>query len=260
MNGQRQLVFVTGEPGIGKTALVEAFLSQIDGDRDAAHRSWAMRGAVRRRRSLLAAARGARTTGSRGRGRTGGADPQAACADLADSVAGAAGRPGSRGRAAPSAGGHARPDAAGAGGGPGHPERATRPSSCSWKTCTGATRPRSTCWRGWPRRREAARLLVLGTYRPADVAAGAHPLRPVKQELQLHGHCEEMPLAFLSAAAVATYLAQRFPRHELSIGARARAASDDRRQPALRREHDRRSDCPGSDARGRRDVGAVRGR
>ena len=32
MNGQRQLVFVTGEPGIGKTALVEEFLSQFDGD------------------------------------------------------------------------------------------------------------------------------------------------------------------------------------------------------------------------------------
>jgi len=31
-NGQRQLVFVTGEPGIGKTALVEAFLAQIGED------------------------------------------------------------------------------------------------------------------------------------------------------------------------------------------------------------------------------------
>ena len=149
-DGQRQLVFVTGEPGIGKTALVEAFLSQIDGDAGAAHRAWAMRGALRRWRSLLAAARGARTIGSCGWGRTGCADPQAACADLADPVAGAAGRPGSRGRAAPSAGGHARPDAAGAGGGPGRPEHCRRPSSCSWKTCTGATLRRSTCWRGWP--------------------------------------------------------------------------------------------------------------
>src|SRR5437773_6543515 len=30
MTGQRQLVFVTGEPGIGKTALVEAFLADVD--------------------------------------------------------------------------------------------------------------------------------------------------------------------------------------------------------------------------------------
>src|SRR5215813_8877036 len=29
LNGQRQLVFVTGEPGIGKTALVESFLADI---------------------------------------------------------------------------------------------------------------------------------------------------------------------------------------------------------------------------------------
>jgi type IV secretory pathway ATPase VirB11/archaellum biosynthesis ATPase len=29
LNGERQLVFVTGEPGIGKTALVEAFLAEV---------------------------------------------------------------------------------------------------------------------------------------------------------------------------------------------------------------------------------------
>src|SRR5262249_29417637 len=63
------------------------------------------------------------------------------------------------------------------------------------------------------RRREAARLLVLGTYRPAHVAASAHPLRPVKQELEVHGHCEELPLEFLSVAAVREYLARRFPQH-----------------------------------------------
>jgi predicted ATPase/DNA-binding winged helix-turn-helix (wHTH) protein len=66
------------------------------------------------------------------------------------------------------------------------------------------------------RRREAARLLVLGTYRPADVAAdSAHPLKWVKHELQLHGHCDEIPLQFLSAAAVGQYLSRRFPGHGL---------------------------------------------
>jgi predicted ATPase len=63
------------------------------------------------------------------------------------------------------------------------------------------------------RRREIARLLVLGTYRPADVAVSAHPLRPMKQELQLHGHCEELPLEFLSVETVGEYLARRLPRH-----------------------------------------------
>jgi DNA-binding winged helix-turn-helix (wHTH) protein/predicted ATPase len=64
------------------------------------------------------------------------------------------------------------------------------------------------------RRRDASRLLVVGTYRPADVAA-AHPLRWVKHELQLHGDCHEIPLEFLSAAAVRDYLDRRFPGHAL---------------------------------------------
>ena len=66
------------------------------------------------------------------------------------------------------------------------------------------------------RRRDASRLLVLGTYRPAEVATvPAHPLRWIKQELQLHGHCDEMPLEFLSAAAVDQYICRRFPKHAL---------------------------------------------
>ena len=35
------------------------------------------------------------------------------------------------------------------------------------------------------RRREPARLLILGTYRPGDVLASNHPLRAVVQELQI---------------------------------------------------------------------------
>lgn len=66
------------------------------------------------------------------------------------------------------------------------------------------------------RRRESARLLVLGTYRPADVAAAtAHPLRWVKHELRLHGHCDEIPLELLTVAAVSQYLSRRFPGHGL---------------------------------------------
>jgi DNA-binding winged helix-turn-helix (wHTH) protein/predicted ATPase len=60
------------------------------------------------------------------------------------------------------------------------------------------------------RRRDPARVLVLATYRPADVAVSGHPLRPVKQELELHGRCEELALDFLGEAAVARYLAGRF--------------------------------------------------
>ncbi len=60
------------------------------------------------------------------------------------------------------------------------------------------------------RRREASRLLVIGTYRPADVIASGNLLRAAKQELQLHGQCEELSLDFLDVAAVGQYLARRF--------------------------------------------------
>jgi predicted ATPase len=66
------------------------------------------------------------------------------------------------------------------------------------------------------RRREASRLMVLATYRPADVAAEpTHPLSRIKHELQLHGHCDEIPLEFLTAADVSQYLVRRFPGHGL---------------------------------------------
>jgi DNA-binding winged helix-turn-helix (wHTH) protein/predicted ATPase len=60
------------------------------------------------------------------------------------------------------------------------------------------------------RRREAARLLVLGTYRPVEMLANGHPLRTVRQELQLHKQCEEQRLTFLSEDHVAEYLTRRF--------------------------------------------------
>jgi tetratricopeptide (TPR) repeat protein len=59
------------------------------------------------------------------------------------------------------------------------------------------------------RRREAARVLVLGTYRPVDVIVHAHPLHPVKQELVAHGQARELPLGGLGLEAVRAYLAQR---------------------------------------------------
>ncbi len=60
------------------------------------------------------------------------------------------------------------------------------------------------------RRRESARLLVLATYRPADVLVREHPLHRAKQELLLHGQCQELALRFLSEAAVDYYLSERF--------------------------------------------------
>jgi predicted ATPase/DNA-binding winged helix-turn-helix (wHTH) protein len=61
------------------------------------------------------------------------------------------------------------------------------------------------------RRREPARLLVLGTYRPEDVAREGHPLKTVLHELHIHGRCDTLPLTFLTEAAIAAYLIGRFP-------------------------------------------------
>src|SRR6266545_783524 len=63
------------------------------------------------------------------------------------------------------------------------------------------------------RRREPARLMVLGTYRPVDIMVREHPLHSVKHELHIHGQCAEVSLDFLSLTQVARYLVMRFPQH-----------------------------------------------
>jgi DNA-binding winged helix-turn-helix (wHTH) protein/predicted ATPase len=68
------------------------------------------------------------------------------------------------------------------------------------------------------RRREVARLLVLGTYRPVEAIVRRHPVHTVTQELRLHGQATEVILSYLPAAGVATYLAQRFGENALPVG------------------------------------------
>ena len=59
------------------------------------------------------------------------------------------------------------------------------------------------------RRRHPARLLVLGTYRPTEVLGNGHPLRTLTQDLAIHRHSVELPVPLLTEAAVAEYLAIR---------------------------------------------------
>src|SRR5262245_42221363 len=54
-----------------------------------------------------------------------------------------------------------------------------------------------------------ARLLVVGTYRPVDVLLQGHPLRGLVQELCGRGQGVDLRLEFLSAADVAAYVATR---------------------------------------------------
>ncbi len=61
------------------------------------------------------------------------------------------------------------------------------------------------------RRQRAAHLMVIGTYRPAELIASGHPLKAVKQELVARRQCDELPLEYLSREAVGQHLAVRFP-------------------------------------------------
>ncbi|NOT57442.1 MAG: AAA family ATPase, partial [Deltaproteobacteria bacterium] len=61
------------------------------------------------------------------------------------------------------------------------------------------------------RRHEAARVFVIATYRPHEVSGGTHPLKLLKHELISHGRGEEISLDFLNKAEVEDYLARRFP-------------------------------------------------
>jgi DNA-binding winged helix-turn-helix (wHTH) protein/tetratricopeptide (TPR) repeat protein len=60
------------------------------------------------------------------------------------------------------------------------------------------------------RRRGPAKLLLLGTYRPADVILSQSPLKALKQDLVLHNLGHEIPLERLEQSDVAEYLALKF--------------------------------------------------
>ncbi|MBM3791443.1 MAG: hypothetical protein FJW35_14005, partial [Acidobacteria bacterium] len=62
-------------------------------------------------------------------------------------------------------------------------------------------------------RLESMPLLIVGTYRPADLLLAKHPLVPVKLELQGRGLAREIALGFLTLEDLGKYLALEFPEH-----------------------------------------------
>lgn len=60
------------------------------------------------------------------------------------------------------------------------------------------------------RRDRRAAILILATYRPTDVAIAGHPVRTVHQDLQIHGRCSEVALDRLTLPEVEHYFALRF--------------------------------------------------
>ena len=57
------------------------------------------------------------------------------------------------------------------------------------------------------------RVLVLASYRPSDMALSQHPFLGVRRDLQARGLFEEIPLPFLEIDDVERYLALQFPSH-----------------------------------------------
>jgi predicted ATPase len=57
------------------------------------------------------------------------------------------------------------------------------------------------------------RALFVLTYRPTDLAVGKHPFGPVKLDLQARGVCREVALEFLTRQDLDRYLALEFPEH-----------------------------------------------
>jgi predicted ATPase/DNA-binding winged helix-turn-helix (wHTH) protein len=68
------------------------------------------------------------------------------------------------------------------------------------------------------RRRGSAKLLLLASYRPADVSTGHHPLKQLKQDLDTHKLCTEAALRPLEKAAVSEYLIQELKQGSLPQG------------------------------------------
>jgi DNA-binding winged helix-turn-helix (wHTH) protein/predicted ATPase len=68
------------------------------------------------------------------------------------------------------------------------------------------------------RRRDRARLLVLSTYRPVEILRHAHPLRQVIVELRQHRQCVDTTLTSLPEAAITAYVRARFGVRTVSEG------------------------------------------
>ena len=61
------------------------------------------------------------------------------------------------------------------------------------------------------RQGQQARCLIIGTYRPADVKATRHPVHAVSQELRVRGLCQVVDVPLLVPTELDAFLSHRFP-------------------------------------------------
>ncbi|NOT62813.1 MAG: AAA family ATPase, partial [Acidobacteria bacterium] len=62
---------------------------------------------------------------------------------------------------------------------------------------------------------DALPVLIVTTYRPSDMLLAKHPFLQLKPDLQARGACHELSLEFLTEADIAEYLTLEFPNHRL---------------------------------------------
>ncbi len=60
---------------------------------------------------------------------------------------------------------------------------------------------------------DSLNVLIVVTYRPSDMLLAKHPFLQIKPDLQARGVCRELLLEFLTEAEIAEYLALEFPGH-----------------------------------------------
>ncbi|MDD2761278.1 MAG: AAA family ATPase, partial [Methylomonas sp.] len=65
------------------------------------------------------------------------------------------------------------------------------------------------------RRRQAERWMIVASYRPEDALLAGHELKAVRRELTIQGLCRNVALQPLSEIAVKEYLARRFPGRQI---------------------------------------------
>ena len=203
--GRRQIVWIAGEAGVGKTTLIEHFMAEVG---EVALCSRAVRRAVRRGRALSSRSRSAHGVVPPGCGARR-ADSRRG-SDLAAPAAVALQHSRARGL---------RRELAGAGQARMLREMGelldryteNRPlllvtEDLHWsdqRRCSSSITSRAVA--------ASTRLLWLASFRLTEIIAADHPLRAVRHELRLHGLAEEIVLDAFSEKEVAEYLAARLP-------------------------------------------------
>ncbi|MGB7924370.1 MAG: AAA family ATPase, partial [Pyrinomonadaceae bacterium] len=64
---------------------------------------------------------------------------------------------------------------------------------------------------------EGLRVLIVTTYRSPDLMIARHPFLQLKRDLQARGDCRQIMLQFLTREDVERYLALEFPRHDFPV-------------------------------------------